>query len=86
MKSIVFYLLLYTRPFAGFVLRAIGGFSLLGAIVLGAGQGLNGFELVPSLVMILLVIVSFGAFVLKEKYTDVLLRLQPEGAAYSFYD
>ena len=85
MKSITFYLLLYLRPLAKTVLSVVCRvFSLLSVITLIA-MFLNDFLFEYLLTAAIFFTVSLGALVLQEKYTTLLLKLQPDDTEYTFH-
>ena len=87
MNNLPFYILLYCRPIANQTLFLLGQLTIvigLGIIVVNA---VGGFWHIPSLALSgVCFLVSFLLFLLREKYTALLLRLQPEGTNYTFYD
>jgi hypothetical protein len=85
MKSMTFYLLLYLRPLAKTVLSVVCRlFSLLSVITLIA-VFLNDFLVEYLLTAAIFFAVSLGALVLQEKYTTLLLKLQPDDTEYTFH-
>lgn len=85
MKSITFYLLLYLHPLAKTALSVVCRvFSLLSVITL-ITIFLNDFSIEYLLTAAIFFTVSLCAFVLQEKYTKLLLKLQPDDTEYTFY-
>ena len=85
MKSITFYLLLYLHPLAKTVLSIVCRvFSLLSVITLIA-IFLNDFSMEYLLTAAIFFTVALCALVLQEKYTTLLLKLQPDDTEYTFY-
>lgn len=85
MKSTIFYLLLYFHPLAKTILSIMCRvFSLLSTVTLIAIL-FNGFSIASLLTAAIFFAVSVSALVLQEKYTTLLLKLQPDGTGYTFY-
>jgi hypothetical protein len=85
MKSITFYLLLYLHPLAKTVLSILCRvFSLFSAITLIA-IFFNDFSMEYLLTAAIFFTVSLCALVLQEKYTKLLLKLQPDDTEYTLY-
>ncbi len=86
MKSAVFYTLLYLRPLSSIILKITGVLGIL--LVLGVILSFffNGFMLKALVSLAIGLVLSFGSFMLRIKYTDVLLALQPEDKNYTFID
>ena len=85
MKTTIFYLLLYFRPIAMTVLSIVGRiFSLFSVIGLLA-IFLNDFSTEYLFTAAIFFSVSLCTLVLQEKYTKLLLKLQPDGTEYTFY-
>jgi hypothetical protein len=85
MKSVTFYLLLYLHPLAKTVLSIVCRvFSLFSAITLIA-IFFNDFSMEYLLTAAIFFTVSLCALVLQEKYTTLLLKLQPDDTEYTFY-
>ena len=85
MKNLTFYLLLYFHPLAKTVLSIVCGvFSLFSAITLIA-IFFNDFSMEHLLTVAIFFSLSLSALTLQEKYTTLLLKLQPDDTEYTFY-
>lgn len=85
MKSTIFYLLFYFHPLAKtFFSIECRVFSLLSIAIL-IGILFNGFSIAYLLTAAIIFTGSVAALVLQEKYTTLLLKLQPDGTDYTFY-
>lgn len=85
MKNITFYFLFYLHPLAKTVLSIVRRvFSLFSAITLIA-IFFNDFSMEYLLTAAIFFTVSLCALILQEKYTTLLLKLQPDDTEYTFY-
>jgi hypothetical protein len=85
MKNLTFYLLLYFHPLAKTVLSIMCRvFSLFSVITLIA-IFFNDFSMEYLLTAAIFFSLSLGALALQEKYTTLLLKLQPDDTEYTFY-
>ena len=85
MRSTIFYFLLYLHPVIRLVLTVITratAFLTVGVLLITAidGTWLRSLGLIAFLVA-----VSLLSFVAREKYVSLLLKLQPPGTSYTFY-
>jgi hypothetical protein len=85
MRSTIFYLLFYFHPLAKTIFSIVCRvFSLLSIVTLIA-IFFNGFSIACLVSAAIFFAVSLGSLVLQEKYTTLLLKLQPDGIEYTFY-
>lgn len=85
MRSTIFYLLFYFHPLAKTIFSITRRvFSLLSIVTLIA-IFFNDFSIAYLLTAAIFFSVSLGSSVLQEKYTALLLKLQPAGTEYTFY-
>jgi hypothetical protein len=85
MKSITFYLLLYLRPLATTVLSVVCRVFFFLSVIRLIAIFLNHFSIEYFLTAAIFFTVSLCALVLQEKYTKLLLKLQPDDTEYTFY-
>ena len=71
--STIFYIMMWLRGIANFILMMFAGLSLLGGIVFAFSQGLFSFMSLFGFGM------SFALFMLREFYDQILLKLNPTG-------
>lgn len=71
--STIFYIMMWLRGIASFILMLFAGISLLGGVVFAFNQGL--FSFMPLLYFGM----SFACFMLREFYDQILLKLNPTG-------
>jgi hypothetical protein len=86
MKSFLFYPLLYLRPIANILLKILGFIGIFLAIAAGVAIFAHEPASKHFIVCGFGVFVSFGSFILRQKYVSVLIALQPEGMNYTFFD
>ena len=85
MRNLAFYLLFYLHPVVRLILTVmvrIGAFGAVGVLIFTAMNGT--WKSVLGLTTFLFTI-SLVAFVAREKYVSLLLRLQPSGTDYTFF-
>lgn len=85
MKKTVFYLLFYFYPVVRLVLRVISGVCALIFLLMAISIPIVGFSLSSLVTGLLFLAGSISTLVLREAYTTLLLKLQPEGTSYIFY-
>lgn len=85
MKSIAFYLLFYFYPIAKTILAIIRRFFAFVSILMLIAAFYKGFSIGHLLAAAICVIGSICGLILQEKYTTLLLKLQPDGTDYTFY-
>ena len=85
MKSTIFYLLLYFHPLAKTILAVVCRVFTLLSILMLIAIFFNGFSMAYLLTAAICFAVSLSASILQEKYTALLLKLQPDGTEYTFY-
>ncbi len=85
MKSITFYLLLYLHPLTKTALSVVCRVFFLLSVITLITIFLNDFSIEYLSTAAIFFTVSLCVLVLQEKYTMLLLKLQPDDAEYTFY-
>ncbi len=85
MKKTFFYLLFYFYPVVRLVLKIISRVCALIFFLMAASIPIVGFSLSSLVTGLLFLAGSISTLVLREAYTTLLLKLQPEGTSYIFY-
>lgn len=85
MKSIGFYLLFYFYPIAKTIFAIIRRFFAFVSILMLIAAFYKGFSIGHLLAAAICFIGSICGLILQEKYTTLLLKLQPDGTDYTFY-
>lgn len=84
-KSIAFYLLFYFYPIAKTIFAIIRRFFAFVSILMLIAAFYKGFSIGHLLAAAICFIGSICGLILQEKYTTLLLKLQPNGTDYTFY-
>ena len=86
MKSCAFYLLLYFRPIVQALLTILSRVFGLLAVIMLIGIFFNDLWGRILLMATIFFVLSVCASVLQANFTQLLLKLQPDGTEYTFYD
>jgi len=86
MKSCAFYLLLYFRPIVQALLTILCRVFGLLAVIMLIGIFFNDLWGRILLMATIFFVLSVSASVLQANFTKLLLKLQPDGTEYTFYD
>lgn len=85
MKSLVFYLLFYFYPIARTIFTVARRICAFLSIIMLIETFYDEFSIDRLLAATMFFAASLGALILQQKYTTLLLKLQPEDTEYSFY-
>lgn len=85
MRSTIFYFLFFLYPVVRLVLTLIIRATAFGTVAVLVITAIDKSWLSSLWLVVFLVTVSLTAFVAREKYVTLLLKLQPPGTDYTFY-
>lgn len=85
MKKSLFYLLFYFYPVVRLVLKAISGICALIFLLMFISIAVVGFSLSSFVTGLIFLSGSVVALFLREAYTTLLLKLQPDDTSYTFF-
>jgi hypothetical protein len=85
MKHLVFYLLLYFYPLAKVIFATVRRIFALLSIIKLIATLYYGFLIKHILAAAIFFAGSICGLILEEKYTTLLLKLQPDNTEYTFY-
>lgn len=86
MRSGAFYLLFYFDPIVKMLLTIVCRVCGFLAIITLVGMFFNDSWVGIIVIAALFFLVSLSASILQAKYTELLLKLQPDETEYTFYD
>lgn len=85
MRTIAFYLLFYFYPIARTIFAILRRFFAFLSILMLIAAFNKEFSIGHLLAAVVFFVGSVCGLVLQEKYTSLLLKLQPDGTDYSFH-